>query len=419
MSTFVSVTDDYLAAQIDRAVRRLVYAAPGVGKATAEALLRAMQRDPFSLTIILDSDEDACRVGYGEPEALKFLHDAASHHQFALRRQTGLRIGMLVRDDESLIWAPTPRSIEAERGAQQPNGVMLSGSSVQALETAVGADQSDVLPSNAEIGREPLTLEELEATVKELIENPPEPFDLARKTRVFSTRFQYVEFEVRGAEWTGRKIKLSSLLLNADLPESVQDILETQIRPFAVANDINFNVPLVVHGRPAYEENGERMMVPATQADVMKIWDEIKGRYLRQVKGFGWLIRRDSLEAFRLEIAAYEEALRSWVGSFRSHVKKDEDQLIKGIVDSIADRVKRSGPSNKLKSIDLDSEVRRGLDRLRVIEPKVRIVLKNISWESSRDAEFLDAIQRALPSAELEGWFEEFTAVRQRAAGAT
>ena len=52
---------------------------------------------------------------------------------------------------------------------------------------AVGADDSNVLLAKAEIGCEPFTPEQVAETVAALKEDPPAPFDLSVKTRVFST----------------------------------------------------------------------------------------------------------------------------------------------------------------------------------------------------------------------------------------
>lgn len=417
METFAAVDDAFLAKGIDSASSRVVYVAPGVGQATAQALVRAIRREALSVTIILDSDEEAYRIGYGDARALVALHDAAAREGFPLRRQAGLRIGLLVLDDELVIWAPTARSVEQERAQEQPNAVVLKGAVVQKVEAAVGSDNSPVLPDQAEIGKEAMRPEELKDTIESLKANPPAPFDLARRTHVFSTRFQFVEFEIRGAEWTERRIKLSSLLLNADLPEDLQDLLETQVRPFQAAADLAFDVPLVVRGKRVFEQDGKRMTDPQTQAEIVKGWSSIRDRYLHQLKGFGWLIRRDRLDTFRTEIDAYEETLRAWVNAFQAHIGRDEDRLVQSIVASIAGRLQRSVRQDKFQGVDLKAEVQRGLQRLRVIEPTVRIVLKNVSWESSRDSEFLAALEKALPKKELEGWFEEFTAARQRARG--
>jgi hypothetical protein len=416
MTTFAVVDDAFLGRGIDDARSRIVYVAPGVGKATAAALSRAMTRESVSLTIILDANEDAYRIGYGEPCALMALHDTAVRTQFPLRREAGLRIGLAALDEQVIIWAPTARSVEPEPKETQPNAIVLGGAVVAKVEEAVAADNSSVLPTDAEIGREALRPEELNKTIESLKTNPPAPFDLSARTRVFSTRFQFVEFEVRGAEWTERRIKLSSLLLNSDLPDSLQDILETQVRPFQAAADVRFKVPYLVHGRLAYEQDGNKMLEPMTQGEIVKAWAEIRDRNLRQLKGFGWLIRRDRLEQFRAEVSAYEETLGAWVEAFREHVAQDEARLIQAIVDSIRQRVDRSTQRDKLAKLDLNAEVQRGLQRLRVIEPMVRIVLKNVSWESSRDQEFLDALQTALPKEELKGWFEEFTAAKERPA---
>ena len=373
-----------------------------------------MNRERLSVTVILDADEEACRVGYGDAEALERLHDAASLAQVPVRRQPGLRLGLLVADDELVIWAPAARSVEAERTEDQPNAIVLGGAAVAIVETAVGADSSDMLPGVAEIGRDALLPADVKKTAAALRSNPPEPFDLARKTRVFSSRFQFIETEVRGAEWTERKMKLSSLLLNADLPDELQDILDTQVRPFQRTSDQAFKVPHLVRGRRAYEENGDVMLEPATQADIARHWTDIRDRYLVHLKGFGWLIRRENLPKFQAEVAAYEETLKAWVNAFRTSVAATESDLIQSITSTIEGRMAHRSQRPKNWPVDLKAEVARGLQRLRVLEPGVRIVIKNVSWESTRDEEFRLALAAALPEDERKGWFEEFTAARER-----
>ena len=413
---FVAVNDNCLARAIRAAGRRVVYAAPGLGKETAAALVELMRRggSVASLTLVLDADADAYRIGYGDPEALEILHAAAAHASYPVRQESGLRLGLLVADDEIFIWAPTARSVEAERKSNESNGLVLGTDVARAVEAAVGADESEVLPNEAQIGREALQPDQLKAMVEDLSTNPPAPFDLSRRTRVFSTRFQFVEFEVRGAEWTGRKVSLSSFLLNADLPESAQSLLETQIRPFQASADKTFDVPLVVNGQRAFREDGERIKVQITQAEILKHWASVRDRYLRHVKGFGWLVRRDLLESFQDEVSAFEEMLTAWVDAFRDHVDQDEQKTIQATVDAIKSRLARastSGPRIERTDEELKTMVGTGLKKLRMIEPRVRIVVKDISWQGSRDVEFCAALRKAIPASELKGWFDEFTAV--------
>lgn len=412
--TSVSVDDRRLAEAIRSANKRLVFAAPGLGMLTARALVEAINRLSGKLTIILDADPDVCRIGYGDPEALRMLHESASALQVPLRRQAGLRIGILIADDEVLIWSPMARSVEAEHQHTQPNGLVLSGPPTEVCAAAMGAEGTSTLPQDAEIGTEPLKVETLQETLDDLQRNPPVPFDLARRTRVFSSRFQFVEFEIRGAQWTERRINLSSVLMNADLPEELRDILDTQIRPYQEKNRPSFDVPHLINGTRAFDQHGKRILVKATQSQVMKYWTEIRDRYLTHLPGFGWLIKREDLKAFHEAKEAFEETLRAWVKAFRHYAKNKEDALVDQIVAAIQERVNRSAQKESLKRLDLKSIVKKGLSRMRVIEPQVRIVLKNVAWESTRDKEFQQALEKAFPPAERKGWFEEFTAARER-----
>ena len=61
---------------------------------------------------------------------------------------------------------------------------------------------------------------------------------------MFSTTFQFVETELQGAEWTMGRIKVSSLLLNSDLPDSLPDVLETQIRPYGTKGHVTIQIRL-------------------------------------------------------------------------------------------------------------------------------------------------------------------------------
>lgn len=411
---FQSVNDESLAQSIHRASHKVVYISPGVGPKTVDALERAIEKNEVSLTIIIDSDEDAHRIGYGDYQALEKLHELTKKHQFPLRQQPGLRLGVLVADDELVVWAPTAQSVERECDQAQPNAISLGGPAVELVEDAVGADHSDVLPMEAEIGTQALLPEALEKTVKSLKADPPAPFDLAQKTRVFSTRFQFVECEVRGATWTGREVKLSSLILNSDLPGEVQEIFNTTIRPFQAEAELPFEIPLLHRGKKAFERDGTPMMTTANQSEILNIWSEIRGVYLTHLKGFGWLIRKSCLSSFRDEVSAFDEVLKVWVDAFKKHTDAKNDELVSTIVESIWPRVQRAKFKNFPEKSSLSIEVKKGLERMRVIEPKVRTVLKDVSWDSSRDNEFNEALKKAFTADERKGWFNEFTAARQQ-----
>ena len=151
-----------------------------------------------------------------------------------------------------------------------------------------------------------------------------------------------------------------------------------------------------------------------TQRDIEGTWKDIRHRYLFRIPGFGTLARKRELACFRAETEAFECVLRDWVAQFRDQVNRDEDALVSAIVDSIEKRIELSGRNQDFRGIDLSSEIRRGLEGMRVIEPRVRIVIKDVSWESSHDQEFTTALGRALPAEDLQGWFDEFLAAQER-----
>jgi hypothetical protein len=417
MTTFSTLNDYTIASLIGRARSRVVFVAPGVENETASALISALDNEKLSVTIILDSDESAYRIGYGDADALKKLHAALSSRQLAVRRQEGLRLGVLVIDDQIAIWSPIARSVEAERTGDQPNAVILTGAPSEQMCNAVGAEASQTLPSDAEIGREALRVEDIAVTVENLKQNPPAPFDLARKTHVFSSRFQFVDSEVRGLEWSERRLKVKSLLLNVDLAEDLRDLLDTYVRPFPANSEDKFDVPALLAGKPAYDKQGKRLTVKASQADVSKIWIEIQKDFLRYLPGFGWLIRRDRVGEFKACCEAFEEVLKTWVEAFLKHSEARADQLVESIVTAILGRAQTLPKEQRPTKETLTQEIRKGLDHLKRTDPKVRIVLKNVAWESTRDDEFTNALKKTIPAEELRGWFEEFVAAPEQRRG--
>src|ERR1700692_1279699 len=104
MSTFIAVNDRLLVDRIGAVSRRIVFVAPAISKEVATALGGCLCRaDQISITLILDPDAEAHRIGYGDREGLEKLRDLARDNHIGLRSQPGLRIGLLLADDEALI----------------------------------------------------------------------------------------------------------------------------------------------------------------------------------------------------------------------------------------------------------------------------------------------------------------------------
>ena len=410
MAVFSSIQDDDLVRSIAKATTRLVYMAPGVSKATADAIKIQFQGQRLKqIAIVIDGDEECCRLGYCDAAALDDLNTVAQEHDIALRRHAGLRLGLLMADDKVLIWTPTPLMFEAPRGASEPNGLILTPQTLQELPQALGIDPQTP-PVQIEVGKVLVVKEELAKVVESIKAAPPAPFDLSRLSRVFSAKFQFIETVMRGAELTKREIRLDSLIVNSDAPEELRPLLQTTIQPFNTDADKTIEVPVLVNGEQAFRQNGDQMIKPTTQAEIHGYWNELTQKYVITLPGFGKLIRHTDKAKFEDGKADFEVVLTAWVKGFREAVKGDHETRVSRVVDLIVQRMANEPEKKRLNREAIQALVRKGLDNLRVIDPSVKVVYKNITVESTRDKEFLDVLRKAVPAKELANWFQIFDA---------
>lgn len=410
---FLSVTQDVLIRRIDLAQEAILFAAPAISGSVASALIRARERlSPEAITVLLDVDEDAYRVGYGDLEGARLLDRMAT--TVRLRRQPGLRLGLLRTDGEVLVWAPVPLAVERERSCAEPNGVLISsrvsenGDPMTLLEASSKSAPDPILCSDSAV-----VPSEAQGVIQRLEESPPGPFNLSRVTRVFSCHYQFVEVELKGAEWAGRELKLSSVLLNSDVPPDLRELLETRFKPFKALGDKSIQVPDLVKGDLAYRADGSPILASMTQREVRSLFDEIRERYLHRVGKFGWIVKRAQKADFERELRAFQEVLRMWVIGFRKLAQDEENALLDQLAHLILDRMDRAAGSAGKSPYAVREMVAAGLRRMRVFEPSVELIVKSIAPESASDSEFLDALKAALSPEDLETWYQEFNAARE------
>lgn len=410
MPVFQSVQDEDLIRGIQSATTRVVFFAPGVSEPVSKALVACMQAGRVKqIMFVLDGDEEACRLGYCDAPSLEKLFAAAQQFNFPLKRQPGLRIGLLMTDDNVLVWTPTPLMFEAPRQHAEPNGMVLTPQTFKELPQAMGVDP-DKPNATAEIGTVALKVDEVQKVVAAIKAAPPAPFNLARLSRVFSAKFQFIETVLRGAELTKREMRLDSLILNSDAPEALRPLLHTTIQPFSTDADKTVEVGVLVNGELAYRKTGELLTRPTTQAEMRAYWDALMDQYIVNLPGFGKIIRVADKAKFEEGRAAFELILKAWVAGFQLLVKGDHDKRVAKVVDLIVSRMEKASAKEKLTRTQIEDLVRKGLDKLRVIEPGVKVVFKNITVESTRDQEFLDILKKNLSAEEMEGWFHIFDA---------
>lgn len=160
MGTFTVVNEKTLCEAIAATHQTLVYVAPGIAKPVVDAIGKSLRSKPHLLvTAIIDLDPEVYRLGFGTEEGLRALQELAGQQHFELRQQEGLRVGLLVTDQRTLVYSPTPLLIEAgSTSEQKPNAIVISRDAepTAALLHACGApgtgDTSTPPPQQAEVG---------------------------------------------------------------------------------------------------------------------------------------------------------------------------------------------------------------------------------------------------------------------------
>lgn len=216
--------DESLVAMIHDARRRLVILAPGFSKPVAEAIVDAWKRlGPDVVSVIADVDAEVYRLGYGDFDALKRLEEVAASFNTTLNRQPGIRIGLVIADDETLVYSPTPLLIETgPKSPQTPNAIRL-GTPPVSLSKDLGQGPNGV--RDQKVGLDKAEKSKIEDVGTRLAENPPQEFDVARTVRVFNTYFEFVEFHLKDVAIHKKKVTLPKHIARLTGDSQLDDII--------------------------------------------------------------------------------------------------------------------------------------------------------------------------------------------------
>lgn len=455
MKTFVPVDDAALIGLVGSARKRIVFIAPGLTVPVAEALGKRIEEvDHLDITVVLDPDEEVMRVGYGELAALQRLQALANRQGYSLRSQPGLRVGVLLSDENMMVWSPTPRSVEAPPMSQAsggdraavspppgpqaqaaslasvpapaspvaPNGLMLGANPAAQLAQAVSAEGTPTRPQDSEIGRQAITPAQVQETAEALKKNPPIPVDLARVTRVFSTKLQFIEVKVTRAKLSKMKLNVASGLLNADAKDELEGLIESKLSAFGEMRDVEIEVPAFVNGVAA-EANGTRLKVKVSEASLERDRHGIEKRFISDIKDFGRLIEKDCKDEFQLLLEAYKTQLLAHAKGVRAMLDKQAHQIVDDAMELIVAR-HQSGRAQGKQVADFDLDALRehlleGLERAKGEVPTVTLVFKDVTYEQTQSPVFRERLDKALRPAvrkRLGAWNEHFDAAKRREA---
>jgi hypothetical protein len=417
--TFTAATEELLIELIGKARRRIVFIAPGVTEKVANALGDCFaQEDKLSIEVILDADPEVYRLGFGTVEGITKLKSHADANHLPLRHQAGIRLGILISDDKTLIYAPTPQLIEAgSTSAEKPNAVLLDGQEASSIVKAAGAGP-DALPMSGEIGKGSLTPQQLQAVTDDLKRNPPKPFDLARQANVFSSQLQYVEFHVDNYKLTNMLAPIPTDLLGVAGDEDLERRWKSRFRLFDAES------ASVTLTRPG--PNGpEQIRVNQKYLDDQK--KRLERDFLFSISGYGNVLFKEKQTEFEQAVESLRVVLGEYYTAIKANLSERVSKTVDEITESLVDRVTANPPKRFAKHSASPSkpEIR---ERLKVElsealspdkalqPPAVRYVFKDISYQSFQTTDFMTKLHTVLqrggvPASRLKGIFKESLAI--------
>ena len=381
---------------IRSATRRLAVLAPAVSMDVAKAIEeRWITLGPKRVSVTLDVDAEVYRLGYGDAPALSHLEAVGSQVGGQLQRHQGIRIGIIVADDRTLIYSPIPELVEAgPRDAQAPNAVILDSVS-GALEAALGMGARGV--QDQTVGLDNVTQAEIADVQQDLTSNPPQKFEIQRQLRVFDAAFRFVELRVIGTNLS-RKI--------VQIPNYLMGVVDNALR-----NELRTSLKLV----PPNDDLSGR--------DLEKKRRRIDQRYVRDIPGHGSVIRRVSEAEFLQDIEELQSALDAFKERVIAGLDAVIDKKIGQLTEAFLPRMREAPPPHWLlpkDGADREVELKRCLtEELRgafgsaqdyMSKMKVERIFKGVTYESLRDKTFLTKARKAFTEREVPQLYREFDA---------
>lgn len=407
MNTGPSVTnadDQKLIELINQARARVLYMAPGITEPVANELMSAWWRLRDRVTVILDVDPEVCRLGYGTIEGLKTICKAAQSMQTSVCQQPGVRIGLLISDDTTLIYSPTPLLIEAEANhPERPNAIQLNSATAEITES-VGLENNDGYPPT--VGGAQVLSNDVDRTEADLKNNPPAKFDLARKVKVFTSRFQFVELQMTGCYISRKKVPIPSNLMGLANDRDLQSRFHAH---FNLTNNAKLEV-----------KAGERML---TEEALRKKRDGIVKDFLISLKGYGSVVLRGNKENLQKAVDDLRRDVDLFSGGVKESLQGHMSEGIQALVEALLPAVRQNPPNQytklhgqRLSEVQLrdllksDIETAFGNADGLVSDMTVNLVFKDVAYESLVDEGFLATARKAMPG--IDSLHEEYQATK-------
>ena len=418
MSTmFESMSSKKMAGLIRRAKERVVIAAPALHDEAAQALVEFSKgNDSANVEVVIDCDDEVLRLGYGDMKAIARLNNAG----IPLRQSTGLRVGVLIVDDEGWLFTPTALYVQAEvHSDETPNALRLSSQEAERVvqrlsiranqeakadhETSASGDREEEAPS-IEVGLSEVSSQRIISVSRDLDQVPPVPFDVTRQVRVFQPYIQYVDISLRGCAIQRKKVNLPDSIMNMGAESQVRDRLKTTF-------------DLI--------ERGSAVSSKGLEDELNKIRDA----YTRPLgKPWGRVLLRakrkefdKAIEEFRAKVSEHEQKVRK---ELQDHLKKSLGQVtdyyqpivVENPPALLRGQIMTAKPTEEQAKAWLESELSRVFPESDTLLSNMHLDVhfRDVTFETLNEPGFGDALRKAFPFVDWDKPFNEFNAAKEK-----
>jgi len=399
LAAVTNVDDKVLIELIQSASKRLIFMTPGMSKEVAEAFCSKWKElGAQAVTVIIDADPEVCRLGYGTVDAITMLYAKAKEIASAVHQQPGIRIALLATDEKTVIYAPPPLLIEAGGTTPtQPNAIVLDFTP-PAVAAAIGIGEKG--REEQKIGLANVKAETIQNVKNELINNPPQKFDVARKVRVFNSRIEFVEFKMEGHQIARKTVRIPSDLVGLAKDEKTKRLLHNSFQLID-----NQNVEL----------SGEQ---------ITKLKDFIVKKYLIVLPHYGTVILRENKDNFNQAIKTLKKFILRFQKKIESRLQKGIDENRQALVNALSAAVIKNCPARWTKYLGekpteaaikelLDSELAKlfGTAKGIIGKMEVKLMFKGVTHEMLANDKFEEVVKAKFPTIKFV--HEEYDAARQ------
>ena len=458
-TVFGTASDTTLVEMIGKARHQLLIVGPALAEPVAEALLAKIRHvdrtngaspggsshGSISITVVLDDSAEAYRIGYGAGFGhLQGFREAADAGRIQFRVEPGVRIGVVISDEDAMVFSPTPQSVEvpvneepSSESLPRTNAISLSADEAHRLarasglmppsEASLGHDHEDERPESGskslsaapEIGVQSFTTDSVEKVTRDLTDNPPQAFDVSRRIRVFSSRVKYVELKVTNVYMSARSVRLPRELL-AIGDDDLRRRIDGELRPPA---ELSRSLSVKVGTAEGVAEQ------EVTEQWIRQERKRIEDDYTFAVPKYGRVVLTTDWSKFKAATDRLSRNLDAYYAALVAAARAAEEALVASLIDEFLPNLRRQLPAEltrwgrpteeQLRSY-LAHSVQDVVSQLLTSKPpQVRVVRKDIAPESLAEDAFLKGLESSMrskvPQEEVDSLFRFQDAVPSRA----